>query len=74
MGQDGDWRWSFVSLDLMDIWDRIQGVRPSPSVEDRWVWVLGIMIVFRSPVRGRLFVLIVVGLAGRVYYGVGKYS
>ena len=25
----------------MDIWDRVQGVRPSPSVEDRWVWVPG---------------------------------
>ena len=35
MGRDGDWRWPLVSLDLMDIWDRVQGVRPSPSVEDR---------------------------------------
>ena len=32
----------------------------------------GVMIVFRSPVSGRLFVLIVVGLTGRIYYGVGE--
>ena len=32
----------------------------------------GVMIVFLSPVRGRLFVLIVVGLVGRVYYKVGE--
>ncbi|XP_031737043.1 uncharacterized protein LOC116402131 [Cucumis sativus] len=41
MVRDGDWRWPLVSLDLMDIWDWIQGVRPSSSVEDRWVWVPG---------------------------------
>lgn len=23
MGRDGDWRWPLVSLDLMDIWDRV---------------------------------------------------
>ena len=28
-------------MELMDIWDRIQRVRPYPSVEDRWVWMLG---------------------------------
>lgn len=59
-------------MDLMDIWDRVQGVRPSSSVEDRWVWVPGSHDSFLSPVRGRLFVLIVVGLVGRVYYGMGE--
>ena len=32
----------------------------------------GVMIVFRLLVRERLFVLIVVGLVGRVYYGMGE--
>ena len=35
MGLDCEWRWLLVSLDLMDIWDRIREVRSWPSVEDK---------------------------------------
>ena len=73
MGLDGEWRWPLVSLDLMNIWDRIQRVTSCSSVEDRWVWVPGSYESFSiTSAWETLFVLIVVRLDGRVYYGVGE--
>lgn len=30
-----------MSLDLINLWDRVQVVSSCPNVGDRWVWVLG---------------------------------
>ncbi|KAL0534487.1 hypothetical protein IC582_028778 [Cucumis melo] len=39
IGPDGEWQWPRVSIELIDLWDRVQAVRPCLSVRDRWVWV-----------------------------------
>ncbi|KAL0556476.1 hypothetical protein IC582_004990 [Cucumis melo] len=38
---DGEWLWPRVSLDLIDLWERVQEVSPCLSVSDSWVWVPG---------------------------------
>ncbi|KAL4025640.1 hypothetical protein IC575_014044 [Cucumis melo] len=41
IGPDGEWHWPRVSMELIDLWDRVQEVSPCLSVSDRWVWVPG---------------------------------
>lgn len=38
---DGEYRWSWVSMELIDLWNRVQAVCPYLSVEDWWGWVPG---------------------------------
>ncbi|KAL4018288.1 hypothetical protein IC575_021879 [Cucumis melo] len=38
---DGEWLWPRVSLELIDLWERVQEVSPCLSVSDSWVWVPG---------------------------------
>ena len=38
---EGKWRWSKVSLDLINLWDMVHVVSLCPSIGDRWVWVVG---------------------------------
>ncbi|XP_016902060.1 uncharacterized protein LOC103496880 [Cucumis melo] len=41
IGLDGEWQWPRVSMELIDLWDRVQAVSPCLSVRDRWVWIPG---------------------------------
>lgn len=41
IGLNGEWRWSRVSMEFIDLWDRVQDVCLCPSVGHMWVWVLG---------------------------------
>ncbi|KAA0036886.1 zf-RVT domain-containing protein [Cucumis melo var. makuwa] len=38
---NGEWLWPRVSLELIDLWERVQEVSPCLSVSDSWVWVPG---------------------------------
>ncbi|KAA0049769.1 non-LTR retroelement reverse transcriptase-like protein [Cucumis melo var. makuwa] len=41
IGSNGEWLWSRVFLELINLWDRVQEVSPCLSVSDSWVWVPG---------------------------------
>ena len=70
IGLDGEWRWPRVSMDLMDIWDRIQRVRSCPSVKDRWVWLPGSHDGYSITSAWDTIRPHRIGLVGRVYCGV----
>ncbi|TYK28312.1 uncharacterized protein E5676_scaffold600G001370 [Cucumis melo var. makuwa] len=71
---DGEWQWPQVSMELIDLWDRVQAVSPCLSVRDIWSGFLVVRVVSLSRVHGKIFVLGAVRFFGLVFCGVGGIS
>ena len=74
IGLDGGSRWPRIYMDLIDIRIGFRGLVCVLMLRIGGFGSLVIMIIFLLLVRGILFVLVVLGLVGQVYCGVGEIS